>query len=86
VRSVELNTLSATVARARFVGKWDEEGTRDWRNARRLVKSYNTETPDLRGLPSAAEWSRTITSREGHKALTRGIEGVFSSIQRSQVT
>lgn len=28
-----------------------------------VAPPYNAETPDLRGLPSAAEWSRTITSR-----------------------
>jgi len=45
----------------------------DWRTKRTdcfLTRPlHNAETPDLRGLPSAAEWSRTITSREGHKAL-----------------
>lgn len=40
---------------------------RHWRTsiARRIPTRplYNAKTPDLRGLPSAAEWSRTITSR-----------------------
>jgi hypothetical protein len=39
----------------------------DWRTNRfndSWLGCLQRETPDLRGLPSAAEWSRTITSRE----------------------
>jgi hypothetical protein len=47
--------------------------------------------PDLRfrlllEVPSAAEWSRTVTGVSTHKALNLGVGGDFSSIQCSQVT
>jgi hypothetical protein len=47
---------------------------------------FNAKTPAERGFSHAAEWSRTITPREGHKALNYGIEGVVSDVRLSQVT